>query len=282
MPLVRRPARECRRARLMFAAALLLLIGSPVSAHAQTSPRGVVLAELTWLDAEPLLTRDAIVVVPLGAAAKEHGPHLRLDNDLVMAEYLRGRVLAVAPVIMAPTVNYHFYPSFLEYPGSTHLEFNTARDVIVDIVRSLANYGPRRFYVLNTGVSTLRPLAAAADALRAHGIVLHYTNILTAAGPVEERIREQRWGTHADEMETSMMLYIAPDRVDMSKAVKDDAPRGEGGLTRDPQGRGTYSRTGSWGDPTLATREKGRLIVEATVERILRDLDALRETAVPE
>lgn len=283
MPLARRRARGCcRRARLLFTAALFGAIVGAGSAYAQTAPRGVVLADLTWLEAEPLLDSNAIVVLPLGAAAKEHGPHLRLDNDLVMAEYLRGRVLAVAPVIMAPTVNYHFYPSFLEYPGSTHLQFNTARDVIVDIVRSLANYGPRRFYILNTGVSTLRPLAAAADSLRAHGIVLHYTNILTAAGPVEERIREQRWGTHADEMETSMMLYIAPERVDMSKAVKDDSPRGEGGLTRDPNGRGTYSRTGSWGDPTLATREKGRLIVEATVERILMDLDALRETALPE
>jgi creatinine amidohydrolase len=62
----------------------------------------------------------------------------------------------------------------------------------------------------------------------------------------------------------------------MSKAVKDYDPRpGRRGLTRDPEGRGTYSKTGIYGDPTLATKEKGRIIVEATVRAIVaqvRDL----------
>jgi creatinine amidohydrolase len=242
--------------------------------------QGVELADLTWIEAESVLTPEAIVVIPLGAQAKEHGPHLRLDNDFVMAEYLKDRIMAEARVVVAPTVNYHFYPSFLEYPGSTHLSSGTARDLVADIVRSLAGYGPTRFYVLNTGVSTLRPLAETAVILEQEGIALHYTNILEVAADVEERIREQERGTHADELETSMMLYIAPERVDMSKAIREDNPRGLGGLTRDPAGAGTYSASGIWGDPTLATVEKGRLIVEATVEGILRDLEALGRVPV--
>ncbi|MET1084232.1 MAG: creatininase family protein, partial [Burkholderiales bacterium] len=68
---------------------------------------------------------------------------------------------------------------------------------------------------------------------------------------------EQEGGTHADEVETSMMLYIDPSSVDMSKAVKDYTPStGTGLLNRRPGGTGTYSRTGIWGDPTRATREK--------------------------
>ena len=55
--------------------------------------RGVVLADLTWPQAEAILTVDAVVVTPLGAAAKEHGPHLRLDNDLRLAQYLAARVV---------------------------------------------------------------------------------------------------------------------------------------------------------------------------------------------
>jgi creatinine amidohydrolase len=83
-------------------------------------------------------------------------------------------------------------------------------------------------------------------------------------------------GTHADEAETSMMLYIAPGLVDMSKAVKDFDPRpGRKGLTRDPDGAGNYSPTGIWGDPTLATRDKGRIIVEATVAEIVRQVRRL-------
>lgn len=260
-------------------AALLFL---PSSASAQTAARrGTVLGDLTWIEAERAFTREAVIVIPLGAEAKEHGPHLRLDNDRTLAEYFRGRVLEAADVIVAPTITYHYYPAFVEYPGSTHLRLETARDLVVDIVRGLAAHGPRRFYVLNTGVSTLVPLAAAAEILRAEGVLFEYTNIITIAGAVEERIREQRWGTHADEMETSMILYMAPERVDMSKAVKDDAPRGVGGLTRDPNGRGTYSPSGVWGDATLATREKGRLIVEESVAGILREIEALRRTPLP-
>ncbi|MDH5589707.1 MAG: creatininase family protein [Gemmatimonadota bacterium] len=243
--------------------------------------RGIILADLTWQEAETVLTPETVVVIPLGAASKEHGPHLRLDNDHRMAEYLERRVLEAADVVMAPTLPYHFYPSFLEYPGSTHLRFETARDVVVDVVRSLAGYGPRRFYVLNTGVSTLRPLEASAEVLRAEGILLHFTNILEVSGEAEDEVREQVRGTHADEIETSMMLYIAPDRVDMSLAVREDNPRGQGGLTRRADGTGTFSESGVWGDATLATVEKGRIVVEATVEGILRDLDMLRTAELP-
>src|SRR5262249_11103735 len=49
--------------------------------------RGVLLEDLTWLQAEKVLKPDTIVVIPIGAASKEHGPHLKLKNDWLMAEY---------------------------------------------------------------------------------------------------------------------------------------------------------------------------------------------------
>ncbi len=95
------------------------------------------------------------------------------------------------------------------------------------------------------------------------------------AGPAEAKVRQQVRGTHADEIETSMMLYMRPDRVDMSRAVKDDSEQGTGGLTRVRGNAKTYSPSGVWGDATLATREKGREVVEAMVAGILRELDQL-------
>ena len=254
-------------------------VAEPSAAEAQAvaaPSRGIVLGDLTWVEAEKVLTPDAVIGIPLGAGSKEHGPHLRLDNDLQLAEYFRGRVLTASNVVIAPTVNYHFYPAFLEYPGSTHLRFETARDLIVDIVHSLTAYGPRRFYVLNTGVSTARPLAAAAEILQAEGIRFAFTNILEVSGPAEAQVKRQVRGTHADEIETSMMLYMHPERVDMSKAVKDDSPQGVGGLTRVRGNDKTFSPSGVWGDATLATREKGRVVVEAMVLGILREIETLR------
>ncbi len=253
---------------MMLAAALLF------AAH------GVLLEDLTWPEAEKRLTPETVVVVPLGAESKEHGPHLKLKNDFLIAEYLKRRVLEKAGVVVAPTINYNYYPAFVEYPGSTSLRLEVARDTIVDVCRSLARFGPKRFYVINTGVSTKEPLAAAAAALRDDGIVLRYTD-LKVTEDVEKKIRRQPFGTHADEIETSMMLYIAPQSVDMSKAVRDVHPDGGRPLTRDPNARGTYSPSGVWGDATLATREKGRIVTEALVSAILREIEELRRTAVP-
>jgi creatinine amidohydrolase len=242
----------------------------------QKTRKGVLLEDLTWLEAEKILTDKTVVVIPVGAASKEHGPHLKLKNDWIMVEYLKTRVLDRADVAVAPTVNYHFYPAFLEYPGSTSLRLETARDLIVDICRSIARHGPRRFYVLNTGVSTRRALKPAAELLAAEGIILRYTDILKIMEPVEKQVSKQEGGTHADELETSMMLYIDPASVEMSKAVKDYNPD-KGNLTRNPKAEGTYSPTGIWGDPTLATREKGEKLVEALVAGILKEIEDLQK-----
>lgn len=244
-------------------------------------PRGVRLWDLTWIQAEAVLTPDTVVVLPLGAASKEHGPHLLLKNDWLLAEYYEGRVLAAADVVIAPTLGYHHYPAFVEYPGSTSLSAETSRAVIVEICRGLARFGPRRFYVLNTGVSTIKPLRAAAEVLAAEGVLMRFTDIIAMAGPVEKQVSEQPGGTHADEIETSMMLYIAPETVDMSKAVRDFTPKQKPGFSRTPDGPGHYSKTGIWGDPTLATREKGEKVVEHMVAGILAEIEALRAAPLP-
>jgi creatinine amidohydrolase len=243
--------------------------------------KGVVLSDLTWMEAEKILKPETVVVFPLGAESKEHGPHLRLKNDFVMAEYFKSQILERAQVVMAPTVNYHYYPAFGEYPGSTTLRLETARDLMIDICRSLTRYGPRRFYALNTGVSTLRALKPAAEMLAADGILLRYTNVLEVAAKTEKQIKQQEGGTHADEIETSLMLYIDPVSVNMQKAVKDYHPNESGGLTRDPKKPGAYSPTGVYGDATLATRAKGEIMAKAMLEGMLAEIESLRTAPVP-
>jgi creatinine amidohydrolase len=268
-----------------LAAALVMAVAGcasgPASQPAKERAPGILLEDLTWVEAEKILTPETVVVLPLGAESKEHGPHLKLRNDFILAEYLKDRVRLRSKVVIAPTVNYSFYPAFLEYPGSTSLSQDTARDVVVQICRSLARYGPRRFYVLNTGVSTVRALAPAAEALADEGILMRFTDLLKTLSPIEKRVSKQEGGTHADEIETSMILYMEPGAVDMSKAVKDYHPSGKGGLTRDPNGPGTYSPTGIWGDPTLATREKGKVVVEALVDALAAEIEDLRAAPLP-
>src|SRR6201997_4142774 len=160
--------------------------------------RGILLEKLSWDEAEKVLTPERVVVIAMGAESKEHGLHLALNNDWLMAESFKQRVLEKAAVVVAPTINYSYYPAFREYPGSTSVGRETARNMVTDIVRSLAHYGPRRFYIINTGISTLKPLAQAASVLSAEGILLRCLDF-TQDDPVEKKLRKSG-GTHADEI----------------------------------------------------------------------------------
>ena len=243
---------------------------------------GVRLGDIPWTEAEKVLAPDRVVVLPLGAGSKEHGPHLLLGNDQLLADALAARVLQARPVALLPTLTYGFYPAFLEYPGSVSLSFETQRDVVIQICRSLARYGPRRFYVLNTGVSTARPLKAAAEALAAEGILMRFTDIIAAGKPAEDAVRQQKAGTHADEMETSAMLFLAPGSVRMEKAVADGLSERSGPLTRNVASTtGHVSPSGVFGDPTLADWRKGQRIADALVAAMVADVDALAAAALP-
>ncbi|MGA2532549.1 MAG: creatininase family protein [Candidatus Aminicenantales bacterium] len=258
----------------------IFLMASALSAGllrtAGSHDASLALENLTWPEAEKALKNFTVVLFAVGARTKEHGPHLPLKTDYVMAEYLKNRVAREVPVVWLPTLEYAYYPSFLEYPGSVSIGAETFRNTVLDICRSLRRHGMRKFYVLNTGISTLPPLRAASEELAKADVTMWYLNLLESDKKLPPGLLKQEGGTHADEAETSMMLYIAPELVDMSKALKDyDARPDRKGLTRDPKGEGVYSPSGIWGDPTLATRDKGRVIVEATVEEIVRQVREL-------
>jgi len=231
---------------------------------------GIWLERLSWVEAETLFKQDRIVVIPLGAAAKEHGPHLPLNNDALIAQWLAEEVAQALPVIIAPPVNASFYPAFVEYPGSISLRFETARDLLVDICSSLAAQGAKRFYVLNTGVSTEAPLAQARTLLSQQDIRFEYLQLGTALQSMPSGLLKQSRGGHADEHETSLMLHIAPQVVDMDKAV-DDGATGDGHLSR-VEGVGIYTPSGVYGQATLATAEKGRAVATALLDQVLQDI----------
>ena len=232
---------------------------------------GVKLETLSWVAAERWFATNPVIVMPLGAAAKEHGPHLPLNNDAIIAGWLAEKVRQLRPVVIAPLINASFYPAFVEYPGSISLRPETARDVIVDTCNSLARYGLNRFYVLNTGLSTLRPLAEAKSLL-GDELIFDYLVFDQALQMLPPDLLAQNYGSHADEAETSLMLHIAPEVVDMSLAV-DDGAEGEGRLTRQ-RGQGLWSRSGVFGQATLARADKGGIIAEHLLQHCLQRIDA--------
>lgn len=263
-----------------------LLAITCASAPAQTGrgAKSVFLQDITWIEASKVLTPSSVVVIPLGAGSKEHGPHLPLSTDLIQAEYFKDELAKQDSVIIAPTISYAYYPPFLSYAGSTSLRLFTSRDMLVEVVRSLAGYGPRRFYVINEGITTLAALGSAAKLLREEGIILGFSDYTRPSyEEAETRIKIQATGSHADEIETSRILWIRPQAVDMKKAVDDTMAKVRTGPILSPvkKNNTSYAPSGVYGYATLATKEKGKMSAETVVRQMMIDIDSIRHCTLP-
>lgn len=240
-------------------------------------------ADLSWDEAERQLAETPVIVLPVGASLKEHGFHLPLSTDSRLADYLGAAVAERADVTLLPTLGWGYYPAFRAYAGSVSLESETFTRVLCETVLSFRPFTSAPFYVLNTGISTLWSLEPARQRLQGAGCRMEYTDLKAALGELEQDLCEQERGSHADEIETSMMMVIAPEQVRIDRAVRDDQPRrGPGPFSRDPNiTSGIYSASGAWGDPTLATREKGEAALERLLAWIEHDIRTLTDPEAP-
>jgi len=91
-----------------------------MSADQNTSEPGVWLETMNWFEAEAVLNEASVIVIPLGAAAKEHGPHLPLNNDARIANWLANEVAQRLPVVITPLINTSFYPAFQKGGGRSY------------------------------------------------------------------------------------------------------------------------------------------------------------------
>lgn len=238
---------------------------------------GLLVADASWPQVERALAAGGVAALPIGAAAKEHGFHLPLNTDYRQAEWLARQLADAAPVVVWPTLSYGYYPVFVDYPGSISLERGTFCSVVQEVLAGIARAGAQSCAILNTGISTIAPLEEATR--RDHeGMTVALINVY--AGPrftrVSREIEEQPFGGHADEIETSLMLALHPEGVDMTRATPAPAPIRRGLFNRrDPHGP-NYSPSGVNGDPTRATPEKGRLLAAAMRADVLEAIAALR------
>ncbi|MBX9946269.1 MAG: creatininase family protein [Reyranella sp.] len=216
-------------------------------------PAGVWLEDLTWPEARARFDSGAVVVVPVGAAAKAHGPHLPLKTDALTARALAQRLLERLPVVAAPVVGFGFYPAFTAFAGSQHLSADTFKAMMRELIGGFAAHGVRRIAILNTGVSTEAPLDELAGE-RDDTLVLHMRRL----GGAADRLFDRLDGGHADERETSVMLALEPRGVRMDRL----APEGD------------FAATGGTGDASRATAFKGERLLAARVDDMVAALVA--------
>jgi len=250
----------------------------------ETKQPGEYLADLTWPEVKARLDADALVVIPIGAQSKEHGHHLPMNTDYLLATELTGRVVAALPVLAAPVIGFGYYPAFRHYPGSQHLKADTFIAVLHDLIEGFIHQGVKNIAIINTGVSTEAPLQIVSrDILEKHGIRISIADIRNM-GRGAEHLFEQKLGGHGDEDETSMIMAIKPEAVHLERAQTDygemlTQPKTifhRSSIFANRPGSGVdHSLTGIRGDPTLASVEKGHAALDAMASDLIDGLRAL-------
>lgn len=243
--------------------------------------KGVWLENLTWPEAKEKIDAHWPVIVPIGAIAKEHGAHLPLNTDFLLARELASRIAAELPVIVAPIISIGYYPAFVRYPGTQHLRPDTFQALLTDVFDKLVRDGARHIAVVNTGVSTEAPLRIAVREFYERTGIRVLTADIASLAKGSKALMAQQLGGHGDEAETSMILAIAPQTVRMDKAVVDYGHALESPKTvfyvptifdGDPSSGPDYSISGVRGDPTLASAEKGRAILSDMAAELISGL----------
>ena len=261
--------------------------------------RMIRLGDLTWPEARRhARSPRSVVLLPLGAV-EQHGPHLPLSVDWLGAEALARRIaphLARAGwrPVLAPALPYGASPLAAAWSGTVSLSTATTSRVVVEVVRCLARHGFRRFVLTNYQADPghLRAIARARRALgraRVQVLVAGFAPADRRPNPMlDPRVRrlmrsphpEREW--HAGELETAMMLAVAPALV-RRPAAKRARPvwvDWAGALAR---GARTFERMapggrGYFGWPAAARAATGRRVLALRGRLIARVLlDDLRD-----
>jgi len=247
---------------------------------------------LTWPEVRRAVEQDRVCLIPAGTL-EDHGPHLPIDADTRIAtEICRRTAEELADdVVLLPPIIHGYTPHHMDFPGAITIGWKTFVDHAVDIGTSLARHGFKRILYLNGHGSNI-PLMDMASRL----VGLQHPDVLAAAAfylageesaRVIAEVRDSELGGmgHACELETSIYLAMDPDAVFMDKAVDENSyPEGthawmdwsDGPLKIMPWWN-AISRTGVHGAPTLATAEKGRVLLDQAVketDEFVRELKA--------
>ena len=267
---------------------VLLIVSMLATSLSSAQTPGAYLGDLSWPEAEKRIAAAALVIVPFAAGSKEHGPHLPMNADQVVAEYLVDAAVNAQPVIVVPPILHGWFPAFRDFPGTEIADAAVFQAYVFEIGMSLVKHGAQRLVFLNTGITNASglPITIAAREIRVltgvPTLVVSWNDLETEESAL---IAEQREGGHAGEIETSINLYLQPEKVRMDLAVQDYGNRPQedyagyapGVLSRDANDPG-YSATGLFGDATLATAEKGKQVLEIMTGEWLRALQQFART----
>jgi creatinine amidohydrolase len=243
----------------------------------------VLLQELSWPEVRDLQAAKPVIIIPTGAI-EQHGPHLPLEVDSRIAEKLAEaaarKVRPNFPILVTPVVSVGASGEHMSFPGTLSLSTDAFMVVARQILGCLIQHGFDHFFFLNGHGGNEEALKLVARTVREeHEVIITASSYWQLAREEIRSVRESPGGgmNHGGEEETSLMLFLRPDLVNMAVAEANPlrwrSSYLAGNYAQDPpvafgRKRSDIAPMGHNGDPTLASSEKGRRLFDAIVEAV--------------
>lgn len=252
-------------------------------------PYPVKLEECTWKEIQAALSEGYETVIIPTASVEQHGPHLPLSTDAIIAEELAARIAgllgnAFAAPVLRPGLSSHH----MAFPGSVTLAPTTFLRVLEETCLSLAEHGFRYLVLISSHGGNFSTLSLAADSIQSQIFESGLPATVIACDDLRQYVRWQQdylvnelggrreeASGHADLVETAMMLSIRPDLVRM--------PLAEAGWMGDlfavsdqifNDGLQAVTQNGVLGDPRRATPEMGQKLLDYLSGEMAEDIRA--------
>jgi len=237
-------------------------------------------ADLTTRDFAALDPARTVAVLPLGAT-EQHGPHLPLGVDTRLVDGIVSAALpqlaADLPVLFLPTQAIGLSPEHARFAGTLTLSSETLIRLWKDIGAGVARAGVKKLVLFNAHGGHVGAMDIVARELReAHDLIVYsvsWFNLPLGPANAQFSAEEHRFGVHAGEVETSMMLALHAPLVrteavqDFSSSARqraaDYAILGNGKSAKLGWAMQDYNTHGAAGNAAAATADKGRQVVEA-------------------
>ena len=228
-----------------------------------------LIEQMTRLQVEAQIQKYPVAILPIGSC-EQHGPHLPLATDSILAEALARRISQKTGALVYPTLHFSYSWVWRDIPGTMSISTVQLQSVLTELAGSAQRSGIRLLVFLNgheaNNNAIKYAIRQAQDVTSVQLLRMFYPGI----GEVyETEMESPTWGSgmfHACEFETSLMLAARPELVDMSLAVA-EYPQKPPLYGVDTSSLGAISKSGVYGDATLATREKGERMFTAFAEK---------------
>lgn len=238
------------------------------------------LGDLTWFGVKEYLKTEKSIILPLGSC-EQHGRHLPLSTDMVIAARLAEEVSRETGVLLAPEMGYGVnLPCDRFMYGTAGLSFDSLRALVADLMEDWRRQGFRRFYLLTAHGGAMGSFGFAhQEALKEasrHFLVVEGIEVYVIFPywiDISDLLDKEKQVEHAGEVETSLIMYLRPDLVISSEIRDSPEPQETVGFEAFPEGIQRdfphHDFYGGEGYPSVATAEKGERIFSRLVETIV-------------